>query len=450
MRSVVFKLILTMAAVSLLSVTLVSLVSGSLTAREFEGFVFNQNTQTLLEYYQSYYSTHGEWTGVGGPFQGMFPGRAGGEHGPGPMVLVDASNQVVHPGLGYELGQEVLAEDLKGSIPVEVDGEIVGALLARRSAFDPTNEEARFIERIARGFAINAVIVIAVAVLLGVVLTRSITGPLRELTTATRAVAQGDLDQRVRVRSGDEVGELAAAFNQMSAELARAQKSRRQMTADIAHELRTPISIILGHADAVHEGALPASRETFDIIREETTRLERLVEDLRTLSRADAGELTLMPSRQSAHKLLERAVTAHMPHAQEKGVELRVVPGEGDSEINVDRDRMLQVLDNLLANGLRYTPTGGQVTLGWLTRLDVIEIRVTDTGPGMSEEERARVFDRFYRADPSRQRDGGGSGLGLAIAKSIVESHGGRIWVESELGSGATFVIQLPLSGETA
>ena len=232
----------------------------------------------------------------------------------------------------------------------------------------------------------------------------------------------------------------------MSEELARSTNIRRQMTADIAHELRTPISIILGHADAVHDRVLPPTQETFDIIRDEACRLERLVEDLRTLSRADAGELALTRRPIPPATLLEDAAAAYHPLALERGIEVRREIAPDLPEVDVDPDRMAQVLGNLLSNALRYTLKGGVVTLAASLLEYEVEIRVQDTGPGIEAEDIQHVFDRFYRADKSRQRDSGGLGLGLAIAKSIVENHGGRIWAESPDDSGTTFVIMLPIA----
>jgi signal transduction histidine kinase len=232
----------------------------------------------------------------------------------------------------------------------------------------------------------------------------------------------------------------------MSEELDRSTSIRRQMTADIAHELRTPISIILGHADAVHDHVLQPSQETFDIIRDEASRLEHLVEDLRTLSMADAGELALTRRPISPNTLLEEVAAAYRPLALENGIKVRSEINPDLPDVNADPDRIAQVLGNVLSNALRHTLEGGSVTLSASLLEHEVEIRIQDTGPGIGAEDIEHVFDRFYRADKSRQRDSGGLGLGLAIAKSIVENHGGRIWAESSDDSGTTFCITLPIA----
>ncbi len=216
------------------------------------------------------------------------------------------------------------------------------------------------------------------------------------------------------------------------------------MTADIAHELRTPLSVILGHAEGVHDGIIPASIDTFDIIREEAHRLERMVEDLRTLSRADAGEIALTRQKASPQALLEQVANAYRPIAQQKQITLDVKAQTKLPDISVDIDRMKQVLGNVINNAIHYTPPDGQISLSATRNHTGTEFRVQDSGPGIEPDDLPHVFDRFYRIDKSRQRDSGGSGLGLAIAKSFVENHGGKIWAESELGAGTTIVIQLP------
>jgi len=335
--------------------------------------------------------------------------------------------------------------ELADADPITVDGQTVGWILSMRMEFGRGPSEALFLNRINQTLIYSAIGALFVALLLGIFLARTLTRPLRELTAATRAVAEGDLGLTVPVRSRDELGELTASFNRMSEELARSTSIRRQMTADIAHELRTPISIILGHADAVHDRVLPPTQETFDIIRDEACRLERLVEDLRTLSRADAGELSLTRRPISPATLLEDAAADYHPLALERGIEVRREIAPDLPEVYVDPDRMAQVLGNLLSNALRYTLKGGIVTLAASLLENEVEIRIQDTGPGIGAEDIQHVFDRFYRADKSRQRDSGGLGLGLAIAKSIVENHGGHIWAESPDDSGTTFVIRLPV-----
>ena len=445
MRSLVVKLSLAFLLVSLAGIALVAFFAGRVSANAFGNFVDSQEDSALLQQLANYYEVNESWAdlariGLGGSGQNNGQARQ--------FVVADGNGRVVLGGLGLNMGDRVPRGWLNRGVPIEVDGASVGQVIfadnqMRRLSQAPRND---FTERVNGAIFQAALGATAVSLLLGVFLARSLTKPIQEITQATQAVAQGNLAQAVPVRSDDELGKLATSFNQMSADLAKSRDLRRQLTADIAHDLRTPLSLILGHAEALSDGVLPPTPETFDIIHDEARRLNRLVEDLRLLSLAEAGELTLAARLVVPQSLLERAVLAHAPAAQQKQIELVLDVASDLPELMVDPDRMAQVLDNLLANALRYTPENGRIHLFATQTSTSVQLKVQDSGPGMSEAELTHVFDRFYRADKSRQRHEGGSGLGLAIAKSIVESHNGRIWAESTLGHGATFIIELPFS----
>jgi two-component system sensor histidine kinase BaeS len=443
------KLTLAFLIIGLIGVAFVALFASRATESVFGSFIFDQYRETLIDQLEDYYLTHGGWEGVSETFP--FPGgnsfarmrpfdRPGGG-----IAMMNDLGVVIIPGHGYKHGEHIPQKALDNAMPVQVDGEVVGFLIATPEGFGRNPAEALFLNNINRMLVFGAIGALVVSLLLGIFLARTLTRPIREITTATRAVADGDLEQEVPVRSHDELGELATSFNLMSTKLAHSVNLRRQMTADIAHELRTPISVILGHTEAMHDGVLPPSEETFDIIRDEALRLERMVEDLRTLSRADSGELTLTYRLVAAQDLVDQAIKAYRPHARKKDISLHMQTSPDLPEVNIDPDRMAQVLSNLLSNALRYTPEGGDITISTKQTAGEVEIRVHDSGPGIEPEELPNIFDRFYRADKSRQRESGGSGLGLAIAKSIVEGHGGRIWAESEPDEGTTIVIALPI-----
>ena len=361
-----------------------------------------------------------------------------------PLTLIDNDGQVL---LGEPKGiMGDMPMHVDDDLAIVVDGETVGTLLFvndMRLQMRPSGDQ--FLARLDNIFTYSLLGTALLALTLGLLLSRYLTRPIRELTVATRAVAMGDLGQVVPIRSKDELGELAISFNSMNENLARSRNLRRQMTADIAHELRTPISIILGHAEGIHDGVLPLSMETVEIIRDEAGRLEGLVEDLRTLSRADAGELPLDLQAVSPSKLLSEVHTMYMLRAGQKNITLELGIVDGLPEINIDFGRMIQVLSNLLDNAIRYTPENGRVILSAQKVDNALEIHVQDSGSGLDADEAEHIFDRFYRADTSRQRDEGGSGLGLAISKSIVEGHGGMIFAESFPGMGLTVIIHLQL-----
>ncbi len=447
MRSITVKLLLAFLAISMLSVVLLVLSVRWMTEREFRSYLFDQSRTSVTFALEDYYRKTGTWVGVenGLLVTGELPPPRGIEGGRWFFTLVDNNNHVVLAGSGDQIGELLPQADIESGLPIKVSGSTVGIMVTRQPSVRVNPAETAFLDRIKQIYFLSAIGVIALALLLAFLLSHTLTRPIRELIVATRAISAGELKQSVPVRSRDELGELAASFNQMNAELVRSLNLRRQMTADIAHELRTPISVILGHAEAVHDGVLPPSQEVFDIIRDEATRLESLVEDLRTLTLADAGELRLNPQAIDPQKFLEDVRTVHLIGASQKGISLELKDASGLPEVEIDTGKMMQVLSNLLDNALRYTPKGGHITLSAQQVEGAIEIRVADSGPGLEPEELAHIFDRFYRANDSRQREEGGSGLGLAISKSILEAHGGRIRAESVKGQGLTVIISLPI-----
>jgi signal transduction histidine kinase len=249
----------------------------------------------------------------------------------------------------------------------------------------------------------------------------------------------------VVVKSRDEIGELAAAFNQMSSDLDRLNRSRQQMTADIAHDLRTPLTVIGGYVESMQDGVLKPTPERLETIHTEVQHLQRLVEDLRTLSQADAGELTLNLATVRPSTLLERMSKSYGHLAGQNKVSLETCIEAGLPKIRVDPDRMAQVFGNLISNSLRYTPENGKITLAAKREETSIAFTVEDNGTGIQADALPYIFDRFYRADSARHQ-GDASGLGLAIAKSITEAHGGTISAESRPSDGTIIKILLPLN----
>ena len=452
-RTLTLKIALVVLAVSLFSVGLVALFSGWLTVREYDRLLIDQVQDNLVEQAAAYYEQAGSWEGAlvafstdaddHGPRRG--PNRMGSNERT-PLVLLDADGCVVGPtDAVYTAGKCLPAREVAAGEPVVVNGQTVGTVIQTgiMPARDPA--EDAFLERMNRGLLWGAIGAGIVALLLGLGLARNLTRPLRRLTAAIHAMAAGDLEQRVDIRSRDEIGELAGAFNSMGSQLAQSNQARRQMTADIAHELRNPLMVITGYIEALREGVLRPTPERFDMMYEEAQHLQRLVADLRTLSLADAGELTLAKQITPPDALLGRVAEAYAPVAQKSGIELTVAPlSPALPEVDVDVERMVQVLANLVTNALRHTPEGGAVTLGAHAENGGVALTVSDSGEGIAPDVLPRVFDRFYRADSARSQSGDESGLGLAIVKSIVTNHGGAISASSELGKGSTFTIYLP------
>ncbi len=453
MRSISSKLILAFLSIGILSIIIIAVTATWNTRAEFIRFLTDQSQTDTISELSNYHLENGSWDGLqinyfsNQPKPGYGPGP---NHGHAqPFTLADENGVVILSNGKYKPGDTLSPSDLSAGTSLTENGNVIGIFVPMSTPYQGQPRELEFIERINTTLFYGALIGAVFALGLGIFLSRTITRPIRELTQATHAVSEGNLSQQVTVHSNDELGELAKAFNKMSAELSRSVNARKQMTADIAHELRTPLSLILGHAEAVHDGVLPPTKENFEIIREEAARLEHLVNDLRTLSLADAGELTINLQIIEPERLIQEVASLYQFETQKKNISLELDVASPLPAIEVDPARMTQVLTNILDNALRHTPEGGKVVLSMKQTGDHVELAIHDSGPGLPREDLERIFERFYRADSSRQRDGdplGGSGLGLAIAKSIVQAHGGQLSAESEAGQGLRVIVALPKS----
>jgi signal transduction histidine kinase len=445
-RSILFKMIFAFLVVSLITVGLLVASASYNTGKVFDTYLMEKDQESITNHFAQYYTQHGSWDGVAATLDSLYTTLkvTEGDAKHPSFSLADSQDIVIISGGYYNVGDQLLQNDKKDSQVIRIDGKVAGYLVFRRPMPRPNPGPNGFIERVNTRLILSGVAALVFALLLGIVISRIFTRPIRDLTDAARKVANGNLKQQVVVRSSDEMGELTVVFNDMTAKLSQLIDSRKQMTADIAHELRTPISVILGHAEGIHDGVLEASPETIEIIRHESIRLEKLVNDLRVLALSDAGELKLAPLPSSPVSLLQTVHNIFRYKAQSKEIELELDYPEQISDVMIDTDRMVQVFSNLVENALRVTPRGGVIRLKAIEQDHQVEFIVSDTGPGLPEGESDKIFDRLYRTDQSRQRDQGGSGLGLAIARTLVEQQGGKIWAESVPGEGASMHIQLP------
>ncbi len=280
--------------------------------------------------------------------------------------------------------------------------------------------------------------------------SRRFTVPLSETMKTADALASGDLSARVPEQGDGEFRRFARSFNEMAEALETADRQRRGLLADVAHELRTPLTIIQGNLEGLRDGVYDPSPDHLDLVLDETRNLSRLVEDLRLLALAEAGQLRMKPEMLDVRQLLVDVRDAFTAQADEAGISLAVEVPSPVPPLYADPQRLGQVLGNLLANSLQHTPSGGLVTLGAEADSEWREVQlwVADTGEGIPTEDLPYLFDRFYRTDKSRTRSTGGAGLGLPIARQLVRAHGGRIGVESQLGQGTRFTVALPVAGD--
>lgn len=329
------------------------------------------------------------------------------------------------------------------------DGQGMGGMMGR----GPELMQANAINRINRAVVLGGLLALLAALAIGFVLFRGITRPIEQLTSAAHSLSQGDLTTRVDTQSahglgGDELAELASTFNAMADHLQRTEQLRRDMTADVAHELRTPLSVMRGNLEAMLDGVYPMDAEHLRPALDQVQLLTRLVDDLRTLALAEAGQLALERKPVDLDRLVADRLPAFQAQAAAQQVELRWMPAPGLPRVEIDPDRIWQTIAILISNALRHTPPGGSIDLKATRDDGHLQIEVADTGSGIPAEDLPRVFERFYRADKSRSRVGGGSGLGLAIARSIVEAHGGTIQAASQAGRGTKMTIGLPIAAK--
>ena len=463
MNSLFWKGMLAFLVIIVVAVGTVAVLTGRLTENAFRRYtltrsrIWEQMTTPLADYYEQ----RGSWFGLQDTLetfadrhQRMRGEREGTMDGPPPPMIdfriADAQGRIVADTHGPPRGTVSRAQ-LENSISIEVRGEVVGYLVP--APVGPPNwpldaAQAAFLKRIRRTLWIATLAAMGVALVIGGLLFHSITAPLHKLTSATEAVAQGDLSARAPVRGQDEIAQLASSFNQMAESLDRAEEARRSQTADIAHELRTPLTVIQGTLEAMLDGVYPTDQDNLRAALGHTRTLSRLVEDLRILALADAGRLELHRTPLDTTAFLHKMVESHRLQAKEKNIKLTSYVPPALPLVSADRDRLAQVMGNLLSNTFQYVPEGSQVMVQAQEGDQAIVVSVIDDGPGVPPEDLPHLFRRFWRADPARQRKTGGTGLGLSIARHIVEAHGGRIWAEETPGGGLTVAFSLPITTE--
>jgi len=481
--------------------TSIALMSTQALLGHAETYVQQASGERLNQLLSVYYESHGGWVGVQdyvlkvteGPDQKFGrPPRDAQRY-----LVFDQEDKVIvdpaHKDLGLLLAKFPTDNKIvKEWQDVEVGGKIVGHYWQEQRPIASNGRLALTIgTSIIQAMLIGLILTSLIALLLGLLVTRHITKPLNHVMEAVRKVGKGDLSSRVAVKGNGDIAILARDFNGMTAQLTRNEEVRRNMVADIAHELRTPLAVILGKLESIQEGVLPSTPETLLPIQDETLRMIRLVRDLQQLSLAEAGKLPMALKSVDLKQVVERIIEQFAIEFEERGLKVEVV---GDvPEIIGDPDRLTQVFVNLIGNALLHTPSGGSLRVllaeaekpveagivadetthrllhvfrrkgekvqkteeanfrednntktslrseGW------VEVAVVDSGEGIPEEELEHIFDRFYRVDKARERENGGTGLGLAIAKEFIQAHGGFIQVESKQGSGSCFRILLPV-----
>jgi signal transduction histidine kinase len=456
-----FRLISAFILVIAVGVLVTVVVARQGAATRFAHFMVDHHMirpERLQQLLADYYSQRGDWAGIDqqlsfvvelasdGTMSSMMGGMMGMHDNR--IQIVDATNTVVADTMG-NTGAALMPTAGVQRWPILVGDQEVGYLVVEGGMMvgSPVQNE-NLVAGVTRAVALAGLTAGAVGLLLAGLLVRQITRPLSSMTAASSRIARGDFSVRVPVQSQDELGDLAATFNRMANSLETQETLRRNLMADIAHELRTPLTGIQGTVEALQDGVFPLTAENLDAIHDQVTQLNRLVEDLRTLANAEAGQLHLERQPLNLRDLSQRRITAVQPQAATRQIDLTLQVEGAPPTVSGDEQRLGQVLNNLLENALRHTAPGGlvQVCVGAVN--GSAHLAVVDSGDGIAPADLPHIFDRFYRADSSRNRRTGGSGLGLAIARQLVQAHGGRIWAESPPAGhscGSALIVELPL-----
>ncbi len=441
----------------ILVIGIVALVMNRTIETSFQGYVNQSNNiqsaQRTVALLENYYRENNTWEGVGEVIPG--PGNQSREHNGGQTpgsgggvkyTVIDSQGQIVYSRNEDLTGTPASEEMVKAALPLSIDETPIGWVHAESPGQSALNEaQTQFLKGVQKTLSIVGLSAVLLALLLGVLLSRLITSPLALLRDAAEEVAGGHLGKTVELNreNAEEIASLTESFNYMSEALAKGERQRQQMTADIAHELRTPVSVIRAQLqammDGVHEPTLAQIAEVYD----QSIHLQRLVEDLRTLTQAESGHLPLDKHPVDPGAFLKQILQSFEPLALDAGLKLSTHIDDDLPTVTIDKDRIWQVVANLLTNALRYTQPGGAITLSANHDDQRVRVTVSNTGVTLSQEEASRVFDRFWRADDSRQRVAGGSGLGLSIARQIVRLHDGDIWAELDADQ-TRFIFDIP------
>ncbi len=464
-----WKLGIAFLTVVLVSVGITSYLINQSAQREFRQYVsygsssYLQRVSLVLG---DVYQLNNGWTGLQNILGGWF----------GPpntwLIVADNSGKIVGDTSGEWMGKKVADLRIQNPTDITVNGNTVGSVyLVTSATFSiiapgwrgqdlarlTQIAEQDFLGRFNHSLLVGSLTAIGIAIIVGILLTRQITQPVRALTQGVGRIARGEFRHRVNVSATDELGKLAQSFNTMAVSLDSNEQNRKRLMADIAHELRTPLTVIEGMVDGMLDGIFEPNQENLMSIKNETALLTRLVADLRDISLAESGKLSMELAPVNLAELVKLKVTQSGVTAHEKGIRLEINTPPDLPLVNGDSVRIEQVMANLLSNAIRHTPDGGSITVSVYATDDVehtgskqqgLIVSVADTGEGIPAEHLPHMFERFYRIDEARSRSTGGAGLGLAIVKYIVEAHGGRVWVESISGQGSTFYFTIPFPTE--
>lgn len=435
------RISLILISVVLFSGILITVLTAESTNDSFDKYLNDTYNVTLSQWGQTfaafYVRNDNSWKGVENIF--VFNMQTG-------VVLSDVQGKILyHYDISY-IGKRVPTQIFQRGYPLRLDDEIIG-ILYPAALFDPTYTalERGFAETVLRAVIKGTLFTSLFALIIGLGLSIGITNPLRELTKATKRMAHGNFDEPLPVYYNDEIGNLARSFNAMGEEIKRGLENQKQMIADISHELRTPLTVLASKLEFSLEKNKPLEMEDTMVLYDEVIRLKGMVNELQDMSKLESGHMVLDKTLIHFQSFFADFFLLLEAEAESRNMELEIKIPADLAPCYADAKRLKQIVLNLVNNAFRYTPDGGKVILEARQEEKDFVFSVQDSGIGIAPEDVDHIFERFYRADRSRDRETGGSGLGLAITKGLVEAHGGEIRVESRLGEGSRFIVWLPL-----
>ena len=446
------KLSITYLFISIFTALLIYLLTYFTSEERISALALEYQTAEMIVEAEDWYEAELSWEGFAAYFRTIHPDkrmRTGNKEASVKTKqkihsFVDQDRKAIFRYLKYQPGDIVPTAHLAKGKPITYQGKTVGWILPPDAVRITLRSQVKvFLENIQEVMMIAVAISIICSLLIGMILARMVLKPVESITKASIEIAQGDLAQKVIRTSDDELGDLSIAFNKMSQDLVKSDQQRKQLTADITHDLATPIQVISGYIEMAQEG-LPLDAERIDIIATELDQIKRLITDMSLLSQTDTKTLSLRLSPSKIKNILQRVVRLHQKSCFDKKIQLDFSCEEALPALLLDEERIIQVFGNLLTNALRYTKENGVISITAYKDEQTVITKVIDTGTGIKAEDLPHIFDRFYRGSSSRTETSGKMGLGLAISKGLIEMHGGKINAYSG-DNGACFKIVLPV-----
>ncbi len=447
-----YKLMMTYLLISMVTALIVYMLTYFTSAQRVAKLTLEYQVTEMVREIRHWYAAEESWEGFDAYFKALHPPKNNKRNPDNSRTpLTKRAGIVTSEGLAlleyqsFQVGDAIPKAFLARARPVRYHGGVVAYVIPPEATGINLNSQLQvFLDNILDVLLLSIAISIAVSLFMGGIIAKFALRPIYSLINASSAIATGNLNQQVNSYPNDEIGDLADSFNQMSNKLAMADQRRKQLTADITHDLGTPVQVISGYIEMAQDGVMDLNPKRLNIIAFELDHIKRLIQDLSTLAQSDSNALSFYPEMSSITELVDKVVLAHQESSKAKGIRLIASCQDPLPNIEIDPERMAQVLGNLINNAIRYVSYGGQIEVHSYANQTELVIEVIDNGCGISKESLPLIFDRFYRVDVSRSDKSGEMGLGLSICKALIEMHKGKIRVESDGKSYSRFIISLP------